>query len=181
MDLDTITNLARLKDIVMTLVKYGFHDLVQRLETSGFGPFAKTGGNGSGLGTPERIRMVLEELGPTFVKFGQVLSLRPDLLPPVLVRELGKLHDTVEPIAFDRIRPVVERNLGKPLEAAFRVFDTTPLAAASLSQVHRAVLADGGDIVSVKVQRPDIEKMIRTDLNILEAVARRLHERSKKF
>jgi len=176
MDLKTISNLARFRDIVTTLIKFGFDDLAQRLGTKGIGPFKKSERAAESIGTYERIRYMLEELGPTFVKFGQIMSLRPDLLPPLLILELSKLQDEVAPVEFGQIKTVVEHSLGRPLKETFHVFDVKPLAAASLSQVHRAVLRDEGQIVSVKVQRPDIRKKIETDLDILEMIARQADE-----
>lgn len=183
MEFKTIANLARFKDIMMTLVKYGFDDLAQRLEVSDLGPFKKVEGSSgkTASGTYERIRLVLEELGPTFVKFGQIMSIRPDLLPPILIRELGKLQDNVASVEYEQIQTVIENNFDLPLKKVFRVFDREPVAAASLSQVHRAVLAETGKIVSVKVQRPDIQKKIETDLDILEAISNRLHDHNQEL
>jgi ubiquinone biosynthesis protein len=130
------------------------------------------------MGIYERIRCVLEDLGPTFVKFGQIMSLRPDLLPSDLLFELSKLQDEVPPVEISKIRQVVEKGLGQSIENVFSVFDNEPIAAASISQVHRAVLKTEGLIVVVKVQRPGIRKKIQADLDILENVAHRLHENS---
>ncbi|QQE77665.1 AarF/ABC1/UbiB kinase family protein [Alicyclobacillus sp. SO9] len=120
--------------------------------------------------THERMRIVLERLGPTFVKVGQVASLRPDLLPKNIVTELGKLQDEVPPFEFDRVRSIVEDELSSPIEEAFAMFEETPLAAASLGQVHQAVLKTG-EVVAVKVQRPGVETQIQTDLEILRDIA----------
>jgi ubiquinone biosynthesis protein len=117
-----------------------------------------------------RLRKVLEELGPTFIKFGQILSVRPDLVPLDLCNELSKLQDHVPPFGYDDVRKQIKESFGKYPEELFASFDPDPLAAASLGQVHRAQL-DTGENVVVKVQRPDIRKMIETDLDILYTLA----------
>jgi ubiquinone biosynthesis protein len=159
------------------LVKYGFDDLVDRLDIPGAELIKRTAKVDHELGTFERIRCALEDLGPTFVKFGQIMSLRPDLLPPPLIDELSKLQDDVASVAFSQIRDAVEETTGRPLEETFSVFDAEPLAAASISQVHRAVLREDGRIASVKVQRPSIRSKMKKDLDILATVASQLHER----
>jgi ubiquinone biosynthesis protein len=116
------------------------------------------------------LRLALEELGPTFVKIGQLLSTRPDLLPPDYVAELKQLQDNVPPVAWEAIEPIITAELGQPPDTRFASFDTTPLASASLGQVHAATLPDGADVV-IKVQRPGIEPLIETDLEILLSLA----------
>ncbi len=177
MDFKTLTNLGRFKEIVVVLMKYGFHDVIDRMEIPGAKIIKKLHDMDDGLGTFERIRFACEELGPTFVKAGQILSLRPDLLPQPLLDELSKLQDNVAPESIAQIREVIEKTTGKSLEDTFSVFEVEPLAAASISQVHRALINDNDHIASVKVQRPDIRAKMETDLNILEIVANRLHER----
>ncbi len=117
-----------------------------------------------------RFRLALEELGPTFVKLGQVLSTRPDLLPPAFISELSRLQDQVPPESWEVIRAVFIEELGAPPEELFAGIDPQPLAAASLSQVHAATLMDGREVV-VKVQRPGITPLIETDLQILHDLA----------
>jgi len=119
------------------------------------------------------LRLALEELGPTFVKFGQILSTRPDLLPPTYIAELSKLQDTVPPVPWEMIRETLTRELRKSPEEIFAMIDPQPMAAASLAQVHAATLR-GGEEVVVKVQRPNILSTISTDLEILSVVATRL-------
>ena len=126
---------------------------------------------------PQRLRLAIEELGPTFIKLGQILSTRPDLIPPEYAAELARLQDTVPPEPWDAIQAQVEAELGAPLEAHFARFDPEPLAAASLAQVHAATLP-GGEEVAVKVQRPDIERVIDTDLAILADLARLVQRRT---
>lgn len=170
-------HLGRFKDITKTLFKYGFNDVVERLDFPGSGLLQKIQKVEREMSTWERIRFTLEDLGPTFIKFGQILSLRPDLIPNPLVLELRKLQDEVAPVNYYAIQQVVEKNLGRPLNEVFASFDERPIAAASLAQVHRAILQNGGEEVAVKVQRPRIRRVIETDLYILERIAGQLHER----
>jgi ubiquinone biosynthesis protein len=117
-------------------------------------------------------RQALEEAGPTFVKFGQILSTRPDLLPPSFITELSKLVDSVSPEPWEKVRALLMQELGQEPEAVFASIDPQPIASASLSQVHAAVLPDGQEVV-IKVQRPNITAIIDTDLEILSALAAR--------
>lgn len=118
-----------------------------------------------------RLREALEELGPIFVKFGQVLSTRPDLLPEDIAEELVRLQDKVPPFSGDEAVRIIESELGKPIDQLFKEFERTPIASASVAQVHFAVLANG-DEVAVKVLRPGIEKVIERDLELLYLLAR---------
>ena len=167
----------RFKDILVILAKYGFDELLQRLDMPGAQWLRDITPIHREMGLYERIRCALEEIGPTFIKFGQIMSLRPDLLPRALLSELEKLQDTVPPDDFARIEQVLEENLEMPLREVFSVFDATPAAAASLSQVHRAVLRREGRIVSVKVQRPGVREKIISDLDMLEDFAGFLHNK----
>jgi len=178
MDFSTLAKLNRFKDIVTTLLKYGLDEAVQRLNFPGAKLIKRIYTVDREMGIYERIRCVLEDLGPTFVKFGQIMSLRPDLLPSELLFELSKLQDEVPPEETSQIRMVAEKGLGLSIENVFSVFDEEPIAAASISQVHRAVLKKEGSIVVAKIQRPGIRKKIQADLDILESVAHRLHENS---
>lgn len=124
---------------------------------------------------PTRLRKILIKLGPTFVKFGQVLSLRPDIIPSNLTTELSKLTNQVPPFPYQQVKILVENELGKPIEKLFKEFDHEPLAAASLAQVHKAILFDGTK-VAVKVQRPGIRKMVGEDIDILRFLANRVEQ-----
>jgi ubiquinone biosynthesis protein len=177
MDLKTLSSLGRFKEIVMVLIKYGYEDLIDRLDIPGIKLLKRISKTDQEMGTFERIRHTLEELGPTFVKFGQIMSLRPDLLPPPLIDELSRLQDDVAAVDMAAIQEVIEKSTGKPLHDTFTIFDAEPLAAASISQVHRSVLKADGRIAAVKVQRPGIRSKMNTDLDILAFVADRLHER----
>ncbi|QJC50346.1 AarF/ABC1/UbiB kinase family protein [Paenibacillus albicereus] len=121
--------------------------------------------------TGERLRSFLQELGPTFVKLGQIASTRHDLFPPDIIEELQRLQDKVPPIPFEDVRRVIEEELGSPLESVYRSFEPEPVAAASIGQVHRARLRSGEE-VAVKVQRPGIRRTVETDLDILRHLAR---------
>jgi ubiquinone biosynthesis protein len=119
-------------------------------------------------------RRALEELGTTYIKLGQLLSSRPDLLPDVYIDELGKLVDEVPPVAFEQIRPVIEADLGLDV---FAEIDPEPVATASIAQIHRALLTSGRDVV-VKVRRPGIVEQVELDLDVLRSTARLLEGHS---
>ena len=171
LDLSTIKHAGRFTDIAFVLLKYGFDDVVQRLDMPGKLLLKRVSRVKEDLTTAERIRRTLEELGPTFVKFGQVISLRSDLLPAEWVFELRKLQDQVPPVDFSIMRGHLEKSLGGPLEDSFVQFDERPMAAASLAQVHRAVLRDGRQAVAVKIQRPHIRRDIDGDIAIIDRKA----------
>jgi ubiquinone biosynthesis protein len=177
----TIANLGRFKDIVFTLIKYGFGGMVEHLDFPGKPQKKRSSHLDKRLGSYENFRMALEDLGPTFIKFGQIMSLRSDLLPKELVLELGKLQDEVAPVDFSLVRKVIEENIVCSMEDLFILFEEKPIAAASLSQVHRAVLKKSRLAVAVKVQRPNIRTIIETDLNILETIAAQIHERLTEY
>ncbi|RYZ69937.1 MAG: ubiquinone biosynthesis regulatory protein kinase UbiB, partial [Lysobacteraceae bacterium] len=130
-----------------------------------------------------RLRLALQELGPIFVKFGQILSTRRDLVPPDVADELAQLQDRVKPFDGETARLLVEQALGQPVSQAFEAFDTTPLASASIAQVHAAILPGGREVV-VKVLRPQIERQIAADISLLASVAAlvdRAHPRADKI
>lgn len=168
-------SLRRYREILTVLIKYGFGDLLETLRVRhplvGKLPRLKALKRLEGLSRPERLRLAFEELGPSFIKLGQLLGLRPDLVPSEYSQELAKLQDEVTPFPFAQARERVEEQLGQPLEELFSDFEEEPLAAASLAQVHRALLKAGKEAV-VKVQRPGIRDVIRADLIILEDLAR---------
>ena len=168
----TYRNLGRYREILAILFKYGFGEIIdalkieQYLEISLQMLFKKQPKNLDKLSRPQRIRLALEELGPTFIKFGQILSTRPDLIPYEYAKELEKLQDDVPPFEYHEARRQVWEDFGKSLDDVFSYFEEKPLAAASIGQVHRARL-EGGEEVVVKVQRPNIRKIIETDLEIM--------------
>lgn len=160
-----IRDLGRVREIATVLVRHGFGQLVRLagLDVQGKPIDVK-------LPMARRLRLVLIDLGPTFVKLGQILSVRPDIVPRDVMEELSSLQDHVPPAPFDQIREILEEELGASLETRFRTFDPEPIASASIAQVHRATLANG-TVVAVKVQRPGIEEKIRSDLHILYSLA----------
>jgi ubiquinone biosynthesis protein len=171
MDLLALSKLGRFRSIVSVLFKYGFDDVAERLHLPGKILISKTRMAVQEMTTWERLRHTLEELGPTFVKFGQILSLRGDLLPAELIKELEKLQDSVAPVSFEEIMGVLQKALKKPLDQIFSLIDEEPLAAGSLAQVHRAVLKDENVPVALKIRRPDIVHTVEVDLQILEGAA----------
>jgi ubiquinone biosynthesis protein len=130
------------------------------------------------LTVPQRLRRTLEELGATYIKVGQLLSGRADLLPPAYIEELAKLLDAAPPVLVEEVREVIEEELGAPVEELYATFDDEPIASASIGQVHRATLFDG-TLVVVKVQRPGIEDEVEADLDLLLRQARFLERRSE--
>ncbi|MEZ6107864.1 MAG: lipopolysaccharide core heptose(II) kinase RfaY [Pirellulaceae bacterium] len=165
-------NLRRWTEILSVLSKYGLADWLSRLNID----FVKDqirspeGGSLARESHETRVRMACNELGPTFIKLAQLLSTRPDLIGHPLADELSKLQSNTTADPFSYIKPLVEGELGQPIEELFRNFDETPIASASIGQVHRAVLHDGRAVV-VKVQRSDIERRVNTDLEILAGLA----------
>ena len=117
----------------------------------------------------KQLRLAFEELGPTFVKFGQILSTRPDLLPPDYIDELSKLQDQVPPFAYEKIRETFLEDFNEELEDVFDWVDEEPLASASVAQVHRARTRDGKDVI-VKVQRPDMEEDLLRDIRLFSRI-----------
>ncbi len=174
----TIKNLNRLRQIIQVLVKYGFEDMVTNTTLKNLVPRSRQL-SWSRQNRPvfaysrfERIRMVLEELGPTYIKFAQVLSNRPDVLPEGLIREFEKLQSDVPPVPFSVVRQSIERELGQPIDLLFEYLLEKPLGSASIGQVHRARLKTGEEVV-VKVQRPRVRFTVETDIAILKEVALR--------
>jgi ubiquinone biosynthesis protein len=167
----TFKNIGRIRQISSVFAKHGFQELMGALGFARFIPEKyKKSETENRLSAPERLRMALEELGPTFIKLGQLLSSRSDLLPEPFVRELVKLQDRVSPLPFTVIRHTVERELNAPLSELFSSFAEEPLASASIGQVHEATLPDGTRVV-VKVQRPGIDTLIKTDVSVLTGLA----------
>lgn len=198
--LNAVRDLGRLRQIYVVLVRHGFADVASRLglgslgrgeprakpeaeqppaaadETTGVELVERERGERerTRISTAERVRLVAMDLGPSFVKLGQIASTRPDLLPEQWVTELAKLQDEVTPVAFAQVREVVETSLGSPLDQLFEQFDQVPLAAASIAQAHRAKLrvGDGAVEVVVKVQRPGVADVVARDVEILQVLAR---------
>jgi len=174
--LGSARDLGRLNDIAGVLVRHGLGDAVRRLgladtlARAGHVLHREHADELARLEPPQQVRRALEELGPTFVKLGQILAGRADLFGPEWITEFSKLHSRVPPVPLDTLRPQLVEDLGAEPEAVFARFDAEPLAAASIAQVHRAQLKDGTEVV-VKIRRPNIRDKIEADLRLLERVA----------
>ncbi len=169
----TYSNIRRLHRIIRVLIKHGFYDWVSELKVSPILRFINKilfFRRKPRLPAPTRIRLVLEELGPTFVKFGQILSTRADLLPSDYLEEFKKLQDRVPPFPFEEVKEVIERELKQGIHELFPVFEETPVASASIAQVHLATLTDGSK-VAVKVKRPGIDRTIDSDISVMYTIA----------
>ncbi len=173
-------NVQRMRFVIRVLFTHGFGHVLDR---AGVGRLVQLGRQRL-MGPDEsiarrawevRVRLALESLGPTFVKLGQMLATRPDLVPMSLIHELRKLQDDVPAIPFPAVRNVVQQELGAPLSSIYQSFDETPIAAASIGQVHAATLKDGTFVV-VKVQRPGLDETIRTDLDLLAFLAQQIED-----
>jgi ubiquinone biosynthesis protein len=168
-----LRDLARVQHVLAVLARHGFSQVIAASPLGripGLGGLPADGGEGGGVSTPRRLIAAFTELGPTFVKLGQMLSTRPDLLPEDWVAEFTTLQDRVPPFPVEEARRLVEEELGAPLDEVFASFGREPVASASIAQVHRATLPDGR-AVAVKIQRPGIERTLRSDLNILYVLA----------
>ena len=170
-------HLARYAEILKALMKYGFEDIADSLRKNEQSTISKDmltedkSVNYKELARWQRVRMMLEDLGTTFIKLGQLLSGRPDLIPEELIKELERLQDLTPTFDGNLAIRRIEEDLGRPIGAIFSRFDPVPLASASIAQVHRATLHDGREVI-VKVQRPDIHDQIAVDMDILRALAR---------
>jgi ubiquinone biosynthesis protein len=159
-------NLGRLSEIAQVAVRHGF----------GYAFEGRHAADATGTARGRHLRELLDELGPTFVKFGQLLSTRPDVVPPDIIAELRGLQDDVRPFPFADVEKSIVAELGQPVARLFLEFDETPLAAASIGQVHRATLPNGKRVV-VKVQRPNAPRQIEADLALMYQAARLAKER----
>lgn len=174
--LAAVRDLGRVHDIATILIRYGFGDMVRRL---GLGGALKRAGRVlhwreandlAMLEPPARIRRALEEMGPTFVKLGQVLATRIDLFPPEYIHEFEKLQDQVPPVPFEQISAQLEEDLGAPVDTVFHKVSRKALAAASIAQVHRAHLESGENVI-LKIRKPGIQKTVEADLRLLDWLA----------
>ena len=168
--------LRRYRHIIAVLTKYGLEEVAEPLKSKLLVPLGekvvpmRIKRMAEGHTRPERLRLAIEQLGPTFIKFGQLLSTRPDIIAPEYIHELERLQDQVKPDAPERIIAAVERELNGKLDDIFLDFDLTPLAAGSIAQVHRATTRDGDSVV-VKVRRPGIIRIIQAEREVLETLA----------
>lgn len=177
-----IRNLQRWRVVQAALLHYGFDMLIDREEIVEVRRFVKEtlhmpAGQFKGLSQPERIRLMLQDLGPTFVKLGQILSSRSDLLSEEWIEQLSRLQDDVPSFPFEQARAIIESELGAPIAENFLEFESQPIAAASIGQVHRAKLPDGTQVV-IKVQRPNIQAQVAADMDIMREIARLFETRT---
>ncbi|MBI3059151.1 MAG: AarF/ABC1/UbiB kinase family protein, partial [Deltaproteobacteria bacterium] len=173
----TYKNLGRFRDIVNVFLKHGLGQIIEGLELHQYAPIRwwykplhKRLAREETVSLPERLRIALEELGPTFIKFGQLLSTRPDIVPREYVKAFDLLLDQVPPFASEQARQIIESELKSPLSELVAKFHDAPLAAASIAQVHRATLWSGEEVV-FKVRRPGIQEVVKQDIDILHRVA----------
>ena len=173
----TYKNLGRFRDIVNVFLKHGLGQIIEGLELHQYAPIRwwykplhKRLAREETVSLPERLRIALEELGPTFIKFGQLLSTRPDIVPREYVKAFDSLLDQVPPFASEQARQIIESELKSPLSELVAKFHDAPLAAASIAQVHRATLWSGEEVV-FKVRRPGIQEVVKQDIDILHRVA----------
>jgi ubiquinone biosynthesis protein len=177
-----LKHIRRYNKILSVLLRYGFDDYVAYLEENHRFPLIRKiiskqrFKRAVNLNKWEKMRMVCEDLGPTYVKFGQIISNRPDLLPEALIMELQKLQDSVPPFPYKDVEEILLKEFGKPIRDLYKEFDPKPIASASMAQVHKAVLHDG-TIVAVKVQRPNIKQIIIEDIKIMRDMAEMLSRR----
>lgn len=184
--LSVVRDLPRLHEIASVMIRYGWGDLVRMLGISNMLERAgrilhwHSTSEISQLEAPVRIRRALEELGPTFIKLGQLLATRVDMFPPHWIIEFEKLHNHVPPVAYELLHPFLVEALGGEPAQIFSEFNTQPMAAASIAQVHRARLKDGSAVI-VKIRRPHIETKIHADLRILNNIAKLLESEAPDF
>lgn len=169
-------NIRRLVEVQATFVRYGFDFLFEATELRRMRAlmgkrFRKAGAETLQLSIPERLRLIIQELGPTYIKLGQILSSRSDLLPDEFTRELSQLQDQVPPVPFEQVEQIIQHEFKKSVPEVFLDFEPQPFAAASIGQVHYAKLFDGTPVV-VKVQRPDIRPQVESDIEIIRTLVR---------
>jgi ubiquinone biosynthesis protein len=173
-------DIVRLREIAEVLLRNGLGFFAEQLDLTRFLPpwkqRAAVDTRAQQRAVPERVRLTIEQLGPTFIKLGQILSTRPDLLPPEYIDELAKLLDTAPPVPSTEILAELERELGASSTQLFKLFEPEPIASASIGQAHRAVLHNGEKVI-VKVQRPGIQRVVEADLDLLARQARFLENR----
>ncbi|WP_416192706.1 ABC1 kinase family protein [Neisseria sp. CCUG12390] len=163
-------DISRMREIIAVLTKHGLGSFVQRIRLSHQSERVKADPDSRYLSTPRRFRMAFEELGPTFIKLGQVLSTRVDIFGAEWIEEFERLQSNVAPIPVGNIHRLIESHLGRPVGEVFRSIEPRPVGSASIAQVHQAVLLDG-ETVAVKIKRPDIDPVIQADLRILNHIA----------
>src|ERR671923_1951142 len=169
---DTLRDLPRLREIGRILFRHGFGHVAQRLRLPGVRWWRRRqpSSEALALSIPGRLRMIFEELGPTFIKFGQSLSIRRDVLPAEYVSEFEKLQDAVPPFSYAEVARLISEEFGRDVKDVFEEFASEPLASASIAQAHLARTKTGQEVI-VKVQRPQIRQIILQDLAIMDHIA----------
>lgn len=182
-----IRTIRRYRTILGVLIKYGFGHFVDQLNIGHYlelgkriVSFGKSPKELERLSQPQRLRMAMEELGPTFIKLGQLLSTRPDVLPKSYIEEFSKLQDEVPPVSLEAITAQVRRELGYPVSELFAEFSEKPLATASIAQVHRGRLKSGEEVV-FKIRRPGVVKLVETDIDVLMGLAYLVEQHAPTF
>src|SRR4051794_19918706 len=173
-------SLGRLSEIAQVMVRHGFGYFFEAHKLTDLLPGRAASSPSDASQRGRHLREVLDELGPTFVKFGQLLSTRPDVVPPDIIAELRGLQDDVRPFPFEQAERVIEEDLGNSIDRLFLDFEREPVAAASIGQVHRATLPNGHR-VAVKIQRPGAPRQIEADLNLMYQAAKLVKERVRAF
>ena len=183
----TYKNIRRFQQILRVIIKYGFGDILDRLKIEATIEQGKrilhlSAGEerAEALTTSQRIRMAMEELGPTFIKFGQILSTRPDLIPATYVMEFQRLQDQVPGFSFKTVLEILTEDLQRDPKEIFKHIEEVPLAAASISQVHRATLHDGEEVV-IKIRRPGVTQTVAADIDILYYLAHQIERHLPEF
>ncbi|MGF1450932.1 MAG: ABC1 kinase family protein, partial [Opitutales bacterium] len=179
--LEFFSNTVRVKDIIGVLARRGFSEVVHSTGLPGRWARTIVKEESGSMSLWERLRRTLEDLGPTYVKFGQVLSSRPDVLPEAAIHEFKKLRTKARSLPFEQIEPVLLAQLPGSIDEHFSRFDRTPAASGSMAQVHQARLRKEDIEVAVKVQRPGIHRSIRADIEIISWLARKVHENSEEL
>ena len=179
-----IKDVRRFKEILLVFFEEGFGYYLAKAKLHFHLPFTKRIKPAREVNDKQvqaiKLRKAFERLGPTFVKLGQLLSLRPDLVPKEFSQEFEKLQDAVPPFTYNQAKKIIETDLGKPLTQVFKSFDKKPIASASIAQVHKAIMKNG-KVVAVKVQRPNIKETIDADLDILFFIAKELEKHFPKL
>jgi len=174
-----VRDINRFREIITVVFEEGFDFLLQKIRLKHKIPVTKRLKTRleqkNKYSIEKRLRLTLERLGPTFIKFGQVLSVRPDLIPKSYIKELEKLQDEVPSFSYDIVKEMIKKEFGKDVNKLFSSFEVKPIASASISQVHKAVLKDGS-VVAVKIQRPDAKKIMDSDIEIMLYAAKLLEK-----
>ncbi len=175
-----IGDIKRFREILGILFEEGFSVMLENINLHKFVPIKKRlkVKKESRVGHEVRLRRTLEKLGPTFIKFGQILSVRPDLVPKNYILELEKLQDSVPVFSYSESKEIIERSTGKKLDGIFSAFEKKPIASASIAQVHKAVLKSG-EKVAVKVRRPNIKDIMGKDIEITLFIANLIEKHIK--